>query len=154
MRLGSKNERSWRGNFIDLRDISGRAQIVCNPEDHEFFLAEKVRNEYCLRVVGRVRNRPQGSENANLASGFVEVVCSELEILNTSKTPPFPLDDSSINENTRLANRVIDLRTEQMQKNILLRHNFIKEVNISQRSDFIDIETPVLTKSTPEGARL
>jgi len=141
--------------FIDLRDISGRAQIVCNPEDHEVFsLAEKVRNEYCLRVVGRVRNRPQGSENANLASGFVEIVCSKLEILNTSKTPPFPLDDSSINENTRLANRVIDLRTEQMQNNILLRHNFIKEVRVFLNgSDFIDIETPVLTKSTPEGAR-
>ena len=141
--------------FIDLRDISGRAQIVCNPEDNEVFsVAEKVRNEYCLRVVGRVRNRPQGSENANLASGFVEIVCSKLEILNTSKTPPFPLDDSSINENTRLANRVIDLRTEQMQNNILLRHNFIKEVRaFLNGSEFIDIETPVLTKSTPEGAR-
>ena len=141
--------------FIDLRDLSGRAQVVCNPEDRDVFsLAEKVRNEYCLRVVGQVRKRPEGSENPSLSSGAIEIVCVILEIINESKTPPFPVDDDSINENTRLANRVIDLRTEQMKKNILLRHNFIKEVRLFLNDlNFIDIETPVLTKSTPEGAR-
>lgn len=141
--------------FIDLRDSTGRVQVVCNPEDSKVFgIAEGVRNEYCLWIEGTVRKRPEGSENSNLLSGGVEVVCLAMEVLNESKTPPFPLEDESINENTRLIHRVIDLRTEQMQRNIFLRHTFMQEVRLYlNKLNFLDIETPVLTKSTPEGAR-
>jgi len=141
--------------FIDLRDREGLAQIVCNPEPAEMFkIAESVRNEFVLRVTGKVRRRPEGSDNANLASGEIEVVCQEIEVLNASVTPPFQLDDENLSENVRLTHRVIDLRRPQMQKNMMLRYKTARAFRrfLDDRG-FIDIETPMLTKSTPEGAR-
>ncbi len=141
--------------FLDLRDRTGLAQIVCNPELKEMFkLAEKIRNEYCIYVHGEVRKRPEGSENITLSTGTVEVVCSKIEILNSSINPPITVDDSGISETTRLINRVIDLRSSYMQKNLVLRHNLSHAVrSYLNKEGFLDIETPMLTKSTPEGAR-
>ncbi len=141
--------------FIDLRDREGLVQIVCDPDRPEMFkTAEDVRNEYCLKVVGRVRARPAGTENAALTSGKVEVLCLELEVLNPSVTPPFPLDDENLSETVRLTHRVLDLRRPQMQKNLILRYRVAIEVRkFLDEQGFIDIETPMLTKSTPEGAR-
>jgi len=141
--------------FIDLRDREGLAQVVCNPEPAEMFkLAESVRNEYVLRITGKVRRRPEGSDNANLASGEIEVVCQEIEVLNAAITPPFQLDDENLSENVRLTHRVIDLRRPQMQKNMMLRYKTARAFRrfLDDRG-FMDIETPMLTKSTPEGAR-
>lgn len=141
--------------FIDLRDREGLAQVVCNPEPAEMFkLAESVRNEYVLRITGKVRRRPEGSENPNLPSGAIEVVCQEIEVLNVAVTPPFQLDDENLSENVRLTHRVIDLRRPQMQKNMMLRYKTARAFRrfLDDRG-FIDIETPMLTKSTPEGAR-
>ena len=141
--------------FIDLRDREGLAQIVCDPDRADVFAtAERIRNEYCIRVRGKVRRRPAGTENASLKSGQIEVLCHELEILNASVTPPFQLDDENLSETTRLTHRVLDLRRPQMQKNLMLRYR----VTMAARKyldalGFIDIETPMLTKSTPEGAR-
>ncbi len=141
--------------FIDLRDREGLVQVVCNPDDPALFsLAETVRNEYCLRVQGYVRPRPEGTVNSNLKSGAVEVLCQQLEVLNPAVTPAFMLDDENLSENTRLANRVLDLRRPQMQKNLRLRHQVTRVVRqYLDDKGFIDIETPMLTKSTPEGAR-
>jgi len=141
--------------FIDLRDREGLVQIVCDPDRAETFrVAEDVRNEFCLKVVGKVRARPAGTENANLVSGKVEVLCHELEVLNPSVTPPFPLDDENLSETVRLTHRVLDLRRPQMQKNLMLRYRVAIEVRkFLDEQGFIDIETPMLTKSTPEGAR-
>jgi aspartyl-tRNA synthetase len=141
--------------FIDLRDREGLAQVVCNPEPVEMFkLAESVRNEFVLKVTGKVRRRPEGSDNANLASGEIEIVCHEIEVLNTSVTPPFQLDDENLSENVRLTHRVIDLRRPQMQKNMMLRYKTARAFRrFLDDKGFIDIETPMLTKSTPEGAR-
>ncbi len=141
--------------FIDLRDREGLVQVVCDPDRPEVFAtADKCRNEYCLKVVGLVRARPEGTKNDNLISGGVEVLCQELEILNASVTPPFHLDDENLSETTRLTYRVLDLRRPQMQKNLRLRYRaamaFRKYLD---RHGFIDIETPMLTRSTPEGAR-
>jgi aspartyl-tRNA synthetase len=141
--------------FIDLRDREGLAQIVCDPDRPEMFArAETVRNEFVLRITGKVRRRPAGTENANLPSGEIEILCHELEILNPAVTPPFQLDDENLSENVRLVNRVIDLRRPQMQKNMMLRYktamSFRRFLDVH---GFIDIETPMLTKSTPEGAR-
>ena len=141
--------------FIDLRDREGLVQIVCNPESAEMFkIAASVRNEFVLRVTGKVRRRPEGSDNANLASGEIEIVCQEIEVLNASVTPPFQLDDENLSENVRLTHRVIDLRRPQMQKNMMLRYKTARAFRrfLDDRG-FIDIETPMLTKSTPEGAR-
>ncbi|MFA6903591.1 MAG: aspartate--tRNA ligase [Gallionellaceae bacterium] len=141
--------------FIDLRDREGLAQVVCNPEPAEMFkLAESVRSEYVLRITGKVRRRPEGSDNANLASGEIEVVCQEIEVLNAAVTPPFQLDDENLSENVRLTHRVIDLRRPQMQKNMMLRYRTARAFRrfLDDRG-FMDIETPMLTKSTPEGAR-
>ncbi len=141
--------------FIDLRDREGLAQIVCNPEQAEMFkLAESVRNEYVLRITGKVRRRPEGSNNANMPSGEIEVVCQEIEVLNVSVTPPFQLDDENLSENVRLTHRVIDLRRPHMQKNMMLRYKTARAFRrfLDDRG-FMDIETPMLTKSTPEGAR-
>jgi len=141
--------------FIDLRDREGLAQVVCNPEPAEMFkLAESVRSEYVLRITGKVRRRPEGSDNANLASGEIEVVCQEIEVLNAAVTPPFQLDDENLSENVRLTHRVIDLRRPQMQKNMMLRYKTARAFRrfLDDRG-FMDIETPMLTKSTPEGAR-
>ncbi|MGK2898879.1 MAG: aspartate--tRNA ligase [Burkholderiaceae bacterium] len=141
--------------FIDLRDREGMVQVVCDPDRAETFaVAEGVRNEFCLKVIGKVRSRPAGTENANLTSGKVEVLCHELEVLNPSITPPFQLDEDNLSETTRLTHRVLDLRRPQMQKNLMLRYRVAMEVRkFLDANGFIDIETPMLTKSTPEGAR-
>jgi aspartyl-tRNA synthetase len=141
--------------FIDLRDREGLVQVVCDPDRPEMFrVAESVRNEFCLKVVGRVRARPAGTENAALTSGKVEVLCHELEVLNPSVTPPFQIDDDNLSETTRLTHRVLDLRRPQMQKNLMLRYRVAMEVRrFLDEQGFVDIETPMLTKSTPEGAR-
>ncbi|NLA89742.1 MAG: aspartate--tRNA ligase [Alcaligenaceae bacterium] len=141
--------------FIDLRDREGLAQVVCNPENESTFkIAEGIRNEFCLKVTGVVRHRPEGTVNPDLKSGEVEIVCDEIEILNPSVTPPFQLDDDNLSETIRLTHRVIDLRRDVMQKNLMLRYRVSMESRKFLDSlGFIDIETPMLTKSTPEGAR-
>src|SRR5213083_2210279 len=141
--------------FIDLRDREGLAQVVCDPDRAEAFaVAERVRNEFVLRVTGKVRRRPQGSVNAELRSGEVELLAHEVEILNPSVPLPFQLDDENLNENTRLMHRVMDLRREPMQKNLRLRYRVAMAVrDYLDGHGFIDIETPMLTRSTPEGAR-
>ncbi|MES2296219.1 MAG: aspartate--tRNA ligase [Pseudomonadota bacterium] len=141
--------------FIDLRDREGLVQIVCNPEQAEMFkVAEAVRNEFCLRVTGVVTARTDSTINNNLKSGKVEVVASNVEVLNASVPVPFQLDDDNLSETTRLTHRVLDLRRPQMQNNLRLRYKVTMEVRkYLDNLGFIDIETPMLTKSTPEGAR-
>ena len=141
--------------FIDLRDHQGFVQVVCDPDRPDMFkLAEQVRNEFCIQIIGKVRARPAGTENLDLASGKVEVLCHQLLILNASVTPPFLLDDENLSETTRLTHRVLDLRRPQMQKNLRLRYQVAMETRrYLDAAGFIDIETPMLTKSTPEGAR-
>ena len=141
--------------FIDLRDREGLAQIVCDPDKEEMFArAEGVRNEFVLRVTGLVRRRPEGTVNTNLATGEIEILCQELEIINPAVTPPFQLDDENLSENVRLTHRVLDLRRPQMQKNMMLRYKTAMSFRrFLDANGFIDIETPMLTKSTPEGAR-
>ncbi len=141
--------------FFDRRDREGLVQVVCDPDRAETFkVAEGVRNEFCLKITGLVRGRPEGTHNANLVSGKVEVLRHELEVLNASVTPPFQLDDDNLSETTRLTHRVLDLRRPQMQKNLMLRYKVAIEVRkFLDEQGFIDIETPMLTKSTPEGAR-
>lgn len=141
--------------FIDLRDNKGLAQIVIDPDTEEAFkIAESIRNEYVLKITCKVRMRPEGTVNKNLPTGEVEMLASEVEILNASLTPPFMLDDDSITESIRLENRFVDLRREQMQKNMRLRYDISKNIrNYLDKENFIEIETPILTRSTPEGAR-
>ncbi len=141
--------------FIDLRDREGLVQVVCDPDRAEMFkTAEGIRNEFCIQVKGLVRARPEGTTNANLTSGKIEVLCHELNVLNASVTPPFQLDDDNLSETTRLMHRVLDLRRPQMQQNLRLRYKVAMEVRkFLDAQGFIDIETPMLTKSTPEGAR-
>ena len=141
--------------FIDLRDREGLAQVVFNPDAGDAFrIAEKVRNEYVLRVRGVLRKRPAGSTNSELKSGAVELVAHEVEILNASANPPFQLDDDNLSEEVRLSNRVLDLRRAPMQANLRLRHRAAMAARrfLDERG-FVDIETPFLYKSTPEGAR-
>jgi aspartyl-tRNA synthetase len=141
--------------FVDLRDREGLAQVVCDPDRAAMFAtAETLRNEFVLKVTGVVRPRPAGTVNPNLASGEIEVLAHEIEILNASLTPPFQLDEEHLSETVRLTHRVIDLRRPQMQKNLRLRHRAAMAVRkYFDAAGFIDIETPVLYKSTPEGAR-
>ena len=141
--------------FIDLRDREGLAQIVCNPEHVDMFkIAESVRSEFVLRITGKVRRRPEGATHANIPSGKIEILCHEIEILNAALTPPFQLDDENLSETVRLTHRVIDLRRPQMQKNMMLRYKVAMAFRrFLDSRGFIDIETPMLTKSTPEGAR-
>ncbi|HWM44912.1 MAG TPA: aspartate--tRNA ligase, partial [Burkholderiales bacterium] len=141
--------------FIDLRDREGLAQVVCDPDRKEAFqLAERVRSEYVLRVTGKVRRRPAGTVNPELPTGEVEVLAHELEILNPSATPPFQLDEENLAEETRLQHRILDLRRAPMQRNLRLRHRAAMAVRrFLDQHGFVDIETPVLYKSTPEGAR-
>ncbi|MDE2297884.1 MAG: aspartate--tRNA ligase, partial [Burkholderiales bacterium] len=141
--------------FIDLRDREGLVQVVCDPDRAAMFkTAEGVRNEFCLKIVGKVRARPEGTVNANITSGRIEVLCLEIEVLNPSITPPFQLDDDNLSETTRLTHRVLDLRRPPMQRNMMLRYRVAMEVRkFLDANGFIDIETPMLTKSTPEGAR-
>ncbi len=141
--------------FIDMRDREGLVQIVCDPDNVVAFQsAEKIRNEFVLKIIGLVRHRPEGTVNTNLTSGEIEVLTQSIEILNTSQTPPFMIDDESLSETVRLEYRYLDLRRPQMQKNLRLRHKVTMEVRkYLDQQGFIDVETPVLTKSTPEGAR-
>jgi aspartyl-tRNA synthetase len=141
--------------FVDLRDREGLVQIVCDPDTPETFaVADKLRNEYVLKVVGRVRERPQGTINPNLVSGEIEVLAAEIEILNPSLPPPFQTDDEHLSETVRLEYRFLDLRRPQMQNNLRLRYLAAMCVRrYLDRHGFIDIETPMLTRSTPEGAR-
>jgi aspartyl-tRNA synthetase len=141
--------------FIDLRDREGLLQVVCNPDTAEVFAtAEKVRNEFCLEITGNVRLRPDGAKNPDLKSGQIELVATALTVLNASVTPPFQIDDDNLSENTRLQHRVIDLRRPAMQRNMMLRYKVAMLVrNYLDKLGFVDIETPMLTKSTPEGAR-
>ncbi len=141
--------------FIDLRDREGLVQIICDPQRKETFAtAERIRNEFVLKIAGKVRRRPEGTANPNLHSGEIEVLAEEIEILNTSATPPFQLDDDDLSENVRLTHRVLDLRRPHMQKNLMLRYRVAMAFRrFLDAHGFIDIETPMLTRSTPEGAR-
>jgi len=141
--------------FIDLRDREGLAQVVFNPDAQEAFkTAERIRNEFVLKIKGTIRKRPQGSMNPELRSGEVELVAQEVEILNPSATPPFQIDEENLSEAVRLEHRVLDLRREPMQRNLRLRHRAASAARaFLDAHGFIDIETPVLYKSTPEGAR-
>ena len=141
--------------FIDLRDREGLVQIVCDPDRAETFAAaDRVRNEFVLRVTGLVRRRPEGTVNPGLRSGEVEVLAHELEILNAAATPPFMIDEEHLSEEVRLKYRYLDLRREPMQKALRLRHATARAVRgYLDANGFIDVETPVLYKSTPEGAR-
>ena len=141
--------------FIDLRDREGLAQVVCDPDRAEMFaIAESIRNEFCLRITGKVRARPAGTVNPNMPSGEIEILCHSIEVLNPSVTPPFQLDEENLSETVRLQHRVIDLRRPQMQKNMMLRYKTARSFRrFLDDAGFIDIETPMLGKSTPEGAR-
>ena len=154
---GWVNRRRDHGGviFIDLRDREGYVQVVCDPDRPDMFkVAEDIRNEYCVQVKGVVRARPAGTTNDKLKSGQIEVLCHELNVLNAAVTPPFQVDDENLSENVRLTNRVMDLRRPQMQRNLMLRYKTSIQVrNFLDKLGFIDIETPMLGKSTPEGAR-
>ena len=154
---GWVNRRRDHGGviFIDLRDREGYVQIVCDPDRPDMFkVAENVRNEFCIQVKGLVRARPDGTTNEGLKSGKIEVLCHELIVLNESVTPPFQIDDENLSETTRLTHRVLDLRRPYMQNNLMLRYRVAMEVRkFLDENGFVDIETPMLTKSTPEGAR-
>ncbi len=141
--------------FIDLRDREGLVQVVCDPDNVTTFQsAEKIRNEFVLKISGRVRHRPEGTVNPHLVSGEIEVLVQSIEILNASLTPPFLMDDEHLSEAVRLEHRYLDLRRPQMQANLRLRYKVAMAVRVFlDQHGFIDIETPMLTKSTPEGAR-
>ena len=141
--------------FIDLRDREGLAQVVYDPDRAESFaVAEALRNEYVIRITGRVRRRPEGTVNPNLPTGEVEVLGHTLEILNKARTPPFQLDDENVQDDIRLRYRYVDLRRETMQENIKLRSRVTRAIRAYlDGRGFLDIETPVLTRATPEGAR-
>jgi aspartyl-tRNA synthetase len=154
---GWVNRRRDHGGviFVDLRDREGYVQVVCDPDRQDMFkTAEGLRNEFCVQIKGLVRKRPQGTDNDNLKSGKIEVLCHELLVLNPSVTPPFQLDDDNLSETTRLTHRVLDLRRPYMQNNLMLRYRVAMGVRkFLDEHGFVDIETPMLTKSTPEGAR-
>ena len=154
---GWVNRRRDHGGviFVDVRDREGYVQVVCDPDRADMFkVAEDIRNEYCVQIKGLVRARPAGTTNDNLKSGKIEVLCHELNVLNASVTPPFQIDDENLSETTRLTHRVLDLRRPYMQNNLMLRYRVSMEVRkFLDANGFVDIETPMLTKSTPEGAR-
>ena len=141
--------------FIDLRDRSGLLQIVVDPDTPEAFaLADRARSEYVLRVEGRVRFRPEGTENPELATGRVEVLAKAIEVLNEARTPPFHLDDETVNEEVRLRYRYVDLRRPRMYENLRLRSEATRVIrSYLDAHGFLDVETPMLTRATPEGAR-
>ena len=142
--------------FIDLRDREGLVQVVCNPEDAESFAAaERVRSEYVLQIEGVVRRRPEGSDNEELKSGKIEIVATKLVILNSSETPPFPLNEQAeVSEDVRLRHRYIDLRRPEMLQKLRFRSQITSLLrSFLDINGFLDIETPILTKATPEGAR-
>ena len=154
---GWVNRRRDHGGviFVDIRDREGYVQVVCDPDRADMFkAAEGLRNEFCIQVKGLVRARPEGTTNDALKSGKIEVLCHEMTVLNPSVTPPFQLDDDNLSETTRLTHRVLDLRRPYMQNNLMLRYRVSMEVRkFLDANGFIDIETPMLGKSTPEGAR-
>lgn len=141
--------------FITLRDRYGFVQIVVEPSNPEFQKAEEIKNEYVIKVEGEVRRRPQGNENPNIPTGEIEIIAKSIEVLNTSKDLPFAVADYvNVTEETRMKYRYIDIRRNQMKKNLLIRSkiaHIVREYLIS--NDFVEVETPILTKSTPEGAR-
>ena len=154
---GWVNRRRDHGGviFVDVRDREGYVQVVCDPDRADMFkVAEEIRNEFCVQIKGLVRLRPEGTTNESLKSGKIEVLCHELTVLNASVTPPFQLDEDNLSETTRLTHRVLDLRRPYMQNNLMLRYRVAMEVRkFLDANGFVDIETPMLTKSTPEGAR-
>jgi len=154
---GWVNRRRDHGGviFIDLRDREGVVQVVFDPDRAEIFeIAEHVRNEYVLRLTGRVRLRPEGTANTELTSGKIEILGLQLEVLNASETPPFQLDDVGVHDDLRLQYRYIDLRRDEMQQRLRLRSQVTRYLrNFLDDNNFLDIETPMLTKATPEGAR-
>ena len=141
--------------FIDLRDFKGKAQIVIDPDTPESFsIAENVRSEYVLKVTGVVRERPKGTINEDMPHGSLEVLISAIIVLNASLTPPFPIDDAQTYSDTRLRHRIIDLRSDRMRSNLILRarvSDFFRQ--FLTQNEFLEVETPILTKATPEGAR-
>jgi aspartyl-tRNA synthetase len=154
---GWVNRRRDHGGviFVDLRDREGYVQIVCDPDRADTFaVAEDLRNEFCVQVVGLVRARPEGTVNEQMKSGHIEVLAHAVTVLNPSVTPPFQLDDDNLSETTRLTHRVLDLRRPYMQRNLMLRYKVAMQIRqFLDSNGFVDIETPMLTKSTPEGAR-
>ena len=154
---GWVNRRRDHGGviFVDLRDYRGMLQVVFDPDDAEMFArAETLRNEFVIRAVGRLRARPEGTENPEMPTGKVELLALELEILNAAETPPFQLDDDDVHEDNRLRYRYIDLRRPEMQQRMRLRAQVTHSLrNWLDDNSFLDIETPMLTKATPEGAR-
>jgi aspartyl-tRNA synthetase len=154
---GWVNRRRDHGGviFIDLRDRTGLVQVVFDPDRAEIFQqAEQIRNEYVLQVTAKVRLRPEGTVNSDLSTGEIEVLATELKVLNESETPPFQIDDEDVNEESRLRYRYVDLRRPVMQERIQMRAKVVKALrNYLDDNGFLDIETPMLTKATPEGAR-
>ncbi|MDP3789973.1 MAG: amino acid--tRNA ligase-related protein, partial [Candidatus Omnitrophota bacterium] len=152
---------TWRDHgglvFIDLRDREGLTQIVFNPEKNKTLHTEsrRLRSEYVIAVKGMVEPRPKGTENPKLKTGKIEIAVDELEILNTAEPPPFEItDDAKISEEVRLTYRYLDLRRPIMQKNLRMRHDTVKAMrDFMDGQGFLEVETPILTKSTPEGAR-
>ena len=142
--------------FLDVRDTTGIVQVVVNPENVEAFkIAEDLRSEYVIKAFGQVEGRPEDSQNDQLTTGDIEIKCSSIELLNEAETPAFPLDQSSeVGEDVRLKNRTLDLRRPEMQKNLRLKSDLTKSIrDYLESNNFVDIETPILTKATPEGAR-
>ena len=141
--------------FLDLRDRAGLAQIVFDPDRAESFaIADSVRNEFVIKITGKVRHRPEGTINSDLTTGEIEILGHAIEILNKSKTPPIQIDDEHVHDDIKLRYRYIDLRRSRMQKNLQLRSKIVKELRaFLDNKGFLDIETPMLTKATPEGAR-
>ncbi|MDH5516718.1 MAG: aspartate--tRNA ligase [Gammaproteobacteria bacterium] len=154
---GWANRRRDHGGviFVDLRDREGLVQIVFDPESPEMFTqAERIRNEYVLQVTGKVRARPEGTVNNDLRTGKIEVYITKLVVLNASETPPFMIDDDDVNEDNRLKYRYLDMRRPEMLKRIKLRSQITRTLReYLDNQDFWDMETPMLTKATPEGAR-
>jgi len=154
---GWVNRRRDHGGviFVDLRDIKGMLQVVFDPDDAAMFsLAESLRNEFVLKVDGIVRIRPEGTLNKDMPTGEIELLAQNLQVLNVSETPPFQLDDDEVHDDLRLRYRYIDLRRPEMQNRIRLRAkvtNYLR--SWLEDHDFMDIETPMLTRATPEGAR-
>ena len=141
--------------FVDLRDYTGIVQLIFNPEDKELFMkAESIRSEFVIEVKGEVKHRLEGTINDNLATGKIEIIVSSLNILNKSETPPFKINDNNVNEDQRLQYRYLDMRSDKMQKTIRFRSKLIQAIrNYFYSKEFVDVETPILTKTTPEGAR-
>ena len=141
--------------FVDLRDYTGIVQLVFNPEDKELFMkAESIRSEFVIEVKGMVNHRLEGTINNDLATGKIEIIVSSLKILNKSETPPFKINDNNVNEDQRLQYRYLDMRSDKMQKTIRFRSKLIQAIrNYFYSKEFVDVETPILTKTTPEGAR-